>query len=120
MKDQQKMIQDENIKISKKASLFSKIFGRNTKVDKKIEEGKVNFFDEIREISEENGSQKTDILNDRSSETPLSENNFSQLNNSQSSMVEEDKEVQINGDKNSNEINDDLLQIPAFLRRQAN
>jgi cell division protein FtsZ len=120
LKDQQKMIQDENIKVSKKTSLFSKIFGKNTKVDKKIEEGKVNFFDEIREISEENGSQKTDILNDRSSETPIPDNNLSQLNNSQSNMVEEDKNIEINGDKNSNEINDDLLQIPAFLRRQAN
>ena len=120
LRDQQKMIQDENIKVSKKTSLFSKIFGKNTKVDKKIEEGKVNFFDEIREISEENGSQKTDVLNDRSSEPPLSDNNLSQLNDSQSSMVEEDKEVEINGDKNPNEINDDLLQIPAFLRRQAN
>jgi hypothetical protein len=114
------MIQDENIKISKKTSLFSKIFGRNTKVDKKIEEGKVNFFDEIREISEENDSQKTDILNDRSSPPTLSDNNLSQLNDSQSNIVEEDKEVEINGDKNANEINDDLLQIPAFLRRQAN
>ena len=119
-KDQHKMIEDENIKVSKKTSLFSKIFGKNTKVDKKIEEGKVNFFDEIREISEENGSQKTDVLNDRSSEPPLSDNNLSQLNDSQNSIVEEDKEVEISGDTNSNEINDDLLQIPAFLRRQAN
>ena len=69
---------------------------------------------------EENSSQKTDVLNDRSSEPPLSDNNLSQLNDSQSSIVEEDKEVEINGDTNSNEINDDLLQIPAFLRRQAN
>ena len=59
-------------------------------------------------------------MNDRSSPPPLSDNNLSQLNDSQSNIVEEDKEVEINGDKSSNEINDDLLQIPAFLRRQAN
>jgi len=111
---------NENIKVSKKTTFFQKLFGKNTKADKKIEESKVNFFDEIREISEENNSQKTDILNDRSSPPPLSDNNLSQLNDSQSNIVEEDKEVEINSDKNANEINDDLLQIPAFLRRQAN
>jgi len=35
--------------------------------------------------------------------------------------AEEKKEDEIkNGEEISNEINDDLLQIPAFLRRQAN
>jgi cell division protein FtsZ len=120
LKDQQKMIHDENIKVSKKTTFFQKLFGKNTKADKKIEESKVNFFDEIREISEENGSPKTDVLNDRPSDPSLSDNNLSQLNDSQSSMVKEDNEAEINSDENSNEINDDLLQIPAFLRRQAN
>ena len=51
----------------------------------------------------------------------LSENNMSKLHNSSNNHTEEKVEEEIkNNEEISNEINDDLLQIPAFLRRQAN
>jgi len=121
LKVQEKIIRDDNVKVSRKTSLFSKIFGKNTKEETKIEEGKVNFFDEIREISEENDTKKTNAFNDSSSETSLSENDMSQLRDSQSDITKDKEENEIGDDEEKpNEINDDLLQIPAFLRRQAN
>lgn len=121
LKVQEKIIRDDNVKVSRKTSLFSKIFGKNTKEETKIEEGKVNFFDEIREISEENDTKKTNAFNDGSSETSLSENDMSQLRDPQSDITKDKEENEIGDDEEKpNEINDDLLQIPAFLRRQAN
>ena len=121
LKAQENVIKNDNIKVSKKASIFSKLFGRNTKAEKKIEESKVNFFDEIREISENNEIKHTKTSNNTLSETSLSENNVSQLQDSESNFDKGKDEVEVkNDEEKSNEINDDLLQIPAFLRRQAN
>ena len=58
IKFQEKIIEDENVKVNKKTSLFSKLFGKNNKKERKIEDSKVSFFDEIREISEENNEEK--------------------------------------------------------------
>ena len=121
LKAQEKIIQDDNLKVNKKTSLFSKLFGKKNNKEIKIEESKVNFFEEIREISEKNETENTNTTNNQFSETPLSENNMSKFNDSSNNHAEEKVEDEIkNSEEISNEINDDLLQIPAFLRRQAN
>ena len=87
----------------------------------KIEESKVNFFEEIREISEKNETENTNTTNNQFSETDLYENNMPKFNDSSNNHPEEKPDEEIKkSDEISNEINDDLLQIPAFLRRQAN
>ena len=121
IKAQEKIIQDDNLRVNKKTSLFSKIFGKKNNKEIKLEESKVNFFEEIREISEKNEIENTNTTNNRFSETHLSENNMSKLHNSSNNHTEEKVEDEIkNSEEISSEINDDLLQIPAFLRRQAN
>ena len=93
-----KRVKEENKKNPQKVSIFSKIFGSNGSkneiydVDSKIQQVSAN--KEIKEISPENQSQK---------EIKFEEN--------QSLNIEE---------KKSEQSEDDLLQIPAFLRRQVN
>ena len=77
----------------------------------KIEENKVNFFEEIREISDE------DDKNIQSQNEYLTDKKISETN---SEGILNDETVSDEKTQSSNEINDDLLQIPAFLRRQAN
>ena len=51
----------------------------------------------------------------------LSENNMSKLHDSSNNQAEDKEADEIkNSEEISNEIHDVLLQIPAFLRRQAN
>ena len=94
-----KRVKEENKKTPQKVSIFSKIFGSNGSkneiydVDSKIQQVSAN-KEEIKEISPENQPQK---------EIKFEEN--------QSLNIEE---------KKSEESDDDLLQIPAFLRRQVN
>ena len=94
-----KRVKEEIKKTPQKVSIFSKIFGSNGSkneiydVDSKIQQVSAN-KEEIKEISPENQPQK---------EIKFEEN--------QSLNIEE---------KKSEESDDDLLQIPAFLRRQVN
>jgi len=124
LKAQEKIIQDDNLKVNKKTSIFSnisKLFGKKNNKEIKIEENKVNFFEEIREISEKNETENTNTTNNQISETRLSENKIPKFNDSSNSHADEKVDDEIkNSEELSNEINDDLLQIPAFLRRQAN
>ena len=124
LKAQEKIIQDDNLKVNKKTSIFSnisKLFGKKNNKEIKIEENKVNFFEEIREISEKNETENTNTTNNQVSDTHLSENNIPKFNDSSNSHADENVDDEIkNSEELSNEINDDLLQIPAFLRRQAN
>ncbi len=126
---QEKIIVNESKKL-KKPTLFSKIFGQNKKKDKKLEDSKVNFFDEIREISE--NSQENEIKNQITPNTSIEESKISEIlknndentkvlmNETKSSLNKNDEIVSTNNEEDVKEINDDLLQIPAFLRRQAN
>ena len=71
----------------------------------------MNFFEEIREISDE------DDKNIQSQNEYLTDKKISETN---SEGILNDETVSDEKTQSSNEINDDLLQIPAFLRRQAN
>ena len=121
LKAQEKIIQEDNSKVIKKTSFLSRLFGKKNSNEIKIEESKVNFFEEIREISEKNEIENSNTPNDRFSETPQSENTMSKLRDSSNNQTEGKEAQEIkNREELSNGINDDLLQIPAFLRRQAN
>ena len=106
---QEKIIENEVAK--NKSSIFSKIFGKKSHKEDKIEENKVNFFEEIREISDE------DDKNIQSQNEYLTDKKISETN---SEGILNDETVSDEKTQSSNEINDDLLQIPAFMRRQAN
>jgi cell division protein FtsZ len=112
--EQEKIIKSESEENqdNKKQSFLSRIFGTKNKKKKEIEESKVNFFDEIREISEKN----RDNLN---TSTNFSNNDEPKIGNTNNELQEEEIISTENNEK-ENDINDDLLQIPAFLRRQAN
>ena len=121
LKAQEKIIQEDNSKVIKKTTFLSRLFGKKNSNEIKIEESKVNFFEEIREISEKNEIENSNTPNDRFSETPQSENTMSKLRDSSNNQTEGKEAQEIkNREELSNGINDDLLQIPAFLRRQAN
>ena len=105
---QEKIIENEVAK--NKSSIFSRFLEKNHIKDK-IEENKVNFFEEIREISDE------DDKNIQSQNEYLTDKKISETN---SEGILNDETVSDEKTQSSNEINDDLLQIPAFLRRQAN
>ena len=100
LKVQEKIIQDDNLKVNKKTSFFSKLFGKKNNKEIKIEESKVNFFEEIREISEKNETENTNTTNNQISETHLSENNMSKFNDSSNNHAEEKVDDEI---KNSEE-----------------
>lgn len=116
--------QPEENKVNKK-SFLSKIFGsRSSEINKNEdlkksdnEASKDQFINEIKEISEDQKIKEVQeeriVIEDESFR--LSKNNeyISQQNNDASESQEESTE-------NQNDVNDDLLQIPAFLRRQAN
>ena len=114
------------LKKEKKKSLIAKLFGLKEKEEfesPKIQEINGNdgshneFKNEIKEIIEE----KTDSEIDRS-ELKIKENdsNLSELASKINHSLEDEKIKDLETKKSQNEIDDDLLQIPAFLRRQAN
>ena len=123
---QKKLINEENkVKTKKKRSLFAKIFGlkdkeENNKVNiqevKTEESSEVEFKKEMREVIEENLKNNSDKEN-----KDLQKNDFenNDVTISELSSVNENI-AEFENKKNQNELDDDLLQIPAFLRRQAN
>ena len=116
---------NENIlsKNRKKPSLFSKIFGLKGKEEDnkvKIQEIKndeiseVEFKKEMREVIEENLNNKTDTKKNFDKSSLQNEDIISEPDQIENNV----SELEVN--KTQNELDDDLLQIPAFLRRQAN
>jgi len=114
------------LKREKKKSLIAKIFGLKEKEElesPKIQEINGNdgshneFKNEIKEIIEEKASSEIDT-----SESEIKENdsNLSELASKINHSLEDEKIKDLETNKSQNEIDDELLQIPAFLRRQAN
>ncbi len=109
---------------SDKKSFFGRIFGtkssevnenKDQPTDKKKDESKEKFINEFKEITDE--INKDDIEDEKiviedESVKFIYENN----NNSNNTNIENNEEKAVD----QNDVNDDLLQIPAFLRRQAN
>ncbi len=114
----------EKNKVNKK-SFLSKIFGSKSSEINKNEDlrksdnevSKDQFINEIKEISEDQKIKETQeekiVIEDESFRLPKNNEYISQQNNDISEGQEESTD-------NQNDVNDDLLQIPAFLRRQAN
>ena len=110
--------------LSEKKSLFGFIFGNKTEktgVDnKKIlndeEHSKKQFISEIQEISDEDN----DNITDENEKIVIEDESVRFLNTNDQddnpTFNQEEKEYT----NSENDVNDDLLQIPAFLRRQAN
>ena len=114
------------IKKEKKKSFIAKIFGLKQKEEfesPKIQEINGNdgshneFKNEIKEIIEEKADSEIDT-----SEFKIKENdsNLSEFASKINHSLEDEKIKDLETKKSQNEIDDDLLQIPAFLRRQAN
>ena len=126
--DQKKEVNEEPkvLKREKKKSFIAKILGLKDKEEfesPKIQEINGNdgshneFKNEIKEIVEEEADREIDT-----SEFKINENNsnFSELGPKINNNLEDEKIKDLETNKSPNEIDDDLLQIPAFLRRQAN
>ena len=114
------------LKKEKKKSFIEKIFGLKGKEEfesPKIQEINGNdgshneFKNEIKEIIEEKADSEIDT-----SELKIKENdsNLSELASKINHSLEDEKIKDLETEKSQNEIDDELLQIPAFLRRQAN
>ena len=110
------------IKSQKKRSLFSKIFGLKVKDEKneveihevKSEESNEDSFKkEMREVIEENLNK----TNKEDFQKGDSQNN--EVTISEPTTID-DNITEFESQKTQNELDDDLLQIPAFLRRQVN
>ena len=127
-KEQKKEVNKEPrvLKKEKKKSLIEKIFGLKGKEEfesPKIQEINGNdgsydeFKNEIKEIIEEKADSEIDT-----SELKIKENdsNLSELASKINHSLEDEKIKDLETKQSQNEIDDDLLQIPAFLRRQAN
>ncbi|MBD22558.1 MAG: hypothetical protein CL572_02695, partial [Alphaproteobacteria bacterium] len=124
-KEKTKLNERTTVKSQKKRSLFSKIFGlkekeENNKITiqevKNEESSEVEFKKEMREVIEENlnksnGEQKKDFHKNDSSNEEIAISESNPLDNNV---------TEFETNKPQNELDDDLLQIPAFLRRQAN
>ena len=127
-REQKKEVNNEPriLKKEKKKSLIAKLFGLKEKEEfesPKIQEINGNdgshneFRNEIKEIIEEKADSEIDT-----SELKIKENdsNLSELASKINHSLEDEKIKDLETKKSQNEIDDDLLQIPAFLRRQAN
>lgn len=127
-REQKKEVNNEPriLKKEKKKSLIAKLFGLKEKEEfesPKIQEINGNdgshneFRNEIKEIIEEKADSEFDT-----SELKIKENdsNLSALASKINHSLEDEKIKDLETKKSQNEIDDDLLQIPAFLRRQAN
>ena len=119
-------IEPKVLKKEKKKSFIEKIFGLKEKEEfesSKIQEINGNngshneFKNEIKEIIQEKADSEID-----KSEFKIKENdsNLSELASQVNHSLEDEKIKDLETKKSQNEIDDDLLQIPAFLRRQAN
>ncbi len=117
--------ENSTIKNHKKRSLFSKIFGLKEKTENKnnaIEEvidektSEMEFKNEMKEVIEENLNNRTKIELDNLQK----ENNSNEgITISNSNQVDDNiSELEVKKDKT--DLDDELLQIPAFLRRQVN
>ena len=110
--------------LSEKKSLFGFIFGnktaKNSVGNKKIlndeEHSKKQFINEIQEITDEDN----DNITDENEKVVIEDESVRFLNTNDQddnpTFNQEEKEYT----NSENDVNDDLLQIPAFLRRQAN
>ena len=127
LKAQEKILDEQHPEknFSNKRSFFSRIFGSKAnreykKPDISInEEKKKEFINEINQISDQyeidnNGDEKI-VIEDESVRFNYNENHLNEEKIDPN--LSKDQNDQINTE---NEVNDDLLQIPAFLRRQAN
>ena len=120
-----KATEDPLIKSQKKRSLFSKIFG----LKEKDEKNKVIIQEVKNEESSEDEFKKEmrEVIEDNLNKTDQKDNEEFQKNNSQNNdvIISEPNQIDDNitefeSQRSQNELDDDLLQIPAFLRRQAN
>ena len=125
IQDNKSQVIENNInKNQKKRSLFSKIFGLKEKENKKVtiqevkdeKTSEIEFNNEMKEVIEENLSENPNCKNQNHLEGASNNNDISI---SEPNKIEDNvSELEVN--KNQNQLDDDLLQIPAFLRRQAN
>ena len=123
--DNTMQVREDNInKNQKKRSLFSKIFGLKEKENKKVtiqevkdeKTSEIEFNNEMKEVIEENLIENPNSKNQNHLEGA---SNNDDISISESNKLEDNvSELEVN--KNQNQLDDDLLQIPAFLRRQAN
>ena len=123
--DNTTQIREDNInKNQKKRSLFSKIFGLKEKENKKVtiqevtdeKTSEIEFNNEMKEVIKENSIENPNSKNQNHLEDA---SNNDDISISEPNKIEDNvSELEVN--KNQNQLDDDLLQIPAFLRRQAN
>ena len=125
IQDNKSQVIENNInKNQKKRSLFSKIFGLKEKENKKVtiqevkdeKTSEIEFNNEMKEVIEENLIENPNCKNQNHLEGASNndDNSISEPNKIEDNV----SELEVN--KNQNQLDDDLLQIPAFLRRQAN
>jgi FlaG/FlaF family flagellin (archaellin) len=125
IQDNKSQVIENNInKNQKKRSLFSKIFGLKEKENKKVtiqevtdeKTSEIEFNNEMKEVIEENSIENPNSKNQNHLEDASKNDDISI---SEPNKIEDNvSELEVN--KNQNQLDDDLLQIPAFLRRQAN
>mgnify|MGYP001350732287 FL=1 len=125
IQDNKSQVIENNInKNQKKRSLFSKIFGLKEKENKKVtiqevkdeKTSEIEFNNEMKEVIEENLIENPNCKNQNHLEGA---SNNDDISISEPNKIEDNvSELEVN--KNQNQLDDDLLQIPAFLRRQAN
>ena len=123
--DNTMQVREDNInKNQKKRSLFSKIFGLKEKENKKVtiqevtdeKNSEIEFNNEMKEVIKENSIENPNSKNQNHLEDA---SNNDDISISEPNKIEDNvSELEVN--KNQNQLDDDLLQIPAFLRRQAN
>ncbi len=111
-------------KKDEKKSIFSMIFGtRNQKITETVpkteDQSKNEFKTEMKEIIEnEDLSENTSNVDNVSDENYLAED--VQILEPKNQTLDGNKDISELEQKKENDLDDDLLQIPAFLRRQAN
>ena len=125
IQDNKSQVIENNInKNQKKRSLFSKIFGLKEKENKKVtiqevkdeKTSEIEFNNEMKEVIEENLIENPNCKNQNHLEGA---SNNDDISISEPNKIEDNvSELEVN--RNQNQLDDDLLQIPAFLRRQAN
>ena len=125
IQDNKSQVIENNInKNQKKRSLFSKIFGLKEKENKKVtiqevkdeKTSEIEFNNEMKEVIEENLIENPNCENQNHLDGT---SNNDDVTISEPNKIEDNvSELEVN--KNQNQLDDDLLQIPAFLRRQAN
>jgi len=125
IQDNKSQVIENNInKNQKKRSLFSKIFGLKEKENKKVtiqevkdeKTSEIEFNNEMKEVIEGNLIENP---NSKNQNDPEGASKNDDISISEPNKIEDNvSELEVN--RNQNQLDDDLLQIPAFLRRQAN